>query len=161
MSKFIKKPTQKEARDEQMSKQKRKRWEVEDSDNDEDFQKKLELPKKGAWLPDKGKVRQDINMIHPDYGPMGGCCKESTLSNNQKKMEMRALMNARQICMASTSAEKAPSHQIVFFEDNLDGIVGPNNDSLVNSAHLLGMRVHWLLVDTGAYVNILFKKTLN
>ncbi|KAL8493493.1 hypothetical protein ACS0TY_024634 [Phlomoides rotata] len=40
-------------------------------------------------------------------------------------------------------------------------IMTPHNDSLVVSANIMGTKVHRLLVDTGSYVNIIFRRTLD
>lgn len=39
--------------------------------------------------------------------------------------------------------------------------MSPHNDSLVISAQIMGIKVHKLLIDIGAYDNMLFKKTLD
>lgn len=70
-------------------------------------------------------------------------------------MESSTIQSAHQVIMASTSENKSHPHQIIFVKDDLDGIMSPHNDSLVFSAHLLGMREHQILADTGARANTL------
>ncbi|KAL8461504.1 hypothetical protein ACS0TY_032834 [Phlomoides rotata] len=67
---------------------------------------------------------------------------------------------AAQIYSASIITSSS-SNELTFNEDDRSGILTPCNNMLLISASIMGYRVHRMMVDTGSYCNILFKKTLD
>ncbi|KAL8470422.1 hypothetical protein ACS0TY_033054 [Phlomoides rotata] len=139
----------------------------EEDDNEEEGQDKdlrEQIDRKKWKVPPMadGGQPQEILMLQPNLGPVGGCSKEGILVSAAKRKRKAAV---RELDHVETGLglppKKALPSPLMFTTDNLKGVLMPHNDPLVISMNIMGTKVHRLLVDIGSYANIIFRSTLS
>ncbi|KAL8464667.1 hypothetical protein ACS0TY_034244 [Phlomoides rotata] len=90
-------------------------------------------------MPEGGKPRE-ILMLQPDLDPVRGCSEGGIMmSKIKRKAEVRAL---KQVETKIVPPKKNSSCPLTFSEDDLEGILTPNNDPLIINAKIMGTKVH-------------------
>lgn len=102
-----------------------------------------------------------VSDTHPSLlGGAGGLLASTSLSNRYLKAELRELENVRKMVLP-VNAVTQDVNQIKFGEQDKAGFFYPIVDPLVIKVNIIGTMVCHLLVDGGAFCNILFKKSLD
>lgn len=89
-----------------------------------------------------------------------GLLASISLSNRRMKAELRVMVNTRKMVLPMNIVTQEVN-SIQFREQDKAGLVYLNFDPLVIKTNIMGVKVHRLLVDSGAFCNTLFKKTLD
>lgn len=107
-------------------------------------------------MPDHD-VERVIHTLSP-LRAVGCLLASTTLSKRHQKAKLRKISNTMQLCLpVKVNATTLEANMIHLGEQDKAGIVYPNVDPLVISAKIMGTTIKWLLVNCGAFANILFK----
>lgn len=93
-------------------------------------------------------------------GVVGGLLASTTLSKRCQKGKLREMANSVRLCLP-VNATTHEANMIRFGEKDKAVMFYLNIDPLVILAKIMGMMVKRLLIDSGAFCNILFKKIFN
>ncbi|XP_068317121.1 uncharacterized protein [Pyrus communis] len=102
-----------------------------------------------------------VDQLHVKTNPISSSGTPlSECSNKAMKNSERTLRSSHQVFhvedISGAKYQKPNWDPICFYPEEERGIVYPHSDSLIVKAHITNFDVRWILVDTGASINIMF-----